>query len=100
MIAEADDDFDRPDWNPNPPGFEKAKSIFLFLMTLSLCTLPARAIGNDLDSFCHGFCLSRYETGQYAGSGKCLCGDYIPINLNQVYTLPKRAPSPKPFSDF
>lgn len=43
----------------------------------------------DLESYCKGFCSSRYQDGIYR-SGRCFCGDYYPVNLeNRIQPLSK-----------
>ncbi len=51
----------------------------------------SQGIAFDFDSYCHGFCINRYQDGIYR-KGKCGCIDYFPINTNTKIYLPKPAP--------
>jgi hypothetical protein len=60
-------------------------------LVLGFIFWSAQANPLDLNSYCLGACQGRYQSGYYAGSGRCGCVDYVPINLAQRYILPRRA---------
>lgn len=50
--------------------------------------VSSSAAPEDLAMFCAGYCRARYQEGYYAGSGRCGCVDFYPINLPQRFEAP------------
>ena len=44
----------------------------------------------DLNSYCAGFCVSRYHGGEYFGHGLCKCFDLLQANPEQRFDIPRR----------
>lgn len=62
------------------------------MWVLTLLLWSTTTVSLDFDSYCAGFCRARYADGIYR-KGKCFCGDYYPLNLeNRIRIQAKPAP--------
>lgn len=52
---------------------------------------PSNAPTTDWESYCGGWCRSRYQDGIFK-NGKCACIDYYPINLGNRIDPFQKAP--------
>ncbi len=74
------------------------KKLLIVLTLLSLSAIAFEEKGRsrrELDSYCEGYCKSRYDTGYYE-NGKCACIEYEPISEGRMLKIPSL---PKPLSN-